>query len=119
MIIDDSRVQRALLKGLLLAEGYQVVEAVSGTLALDHLQHDHNFDLILLDILMPEINGMQTLYLIKNNPLTASIPVMMLTGVKGESEEKQALGLGASSYAKKSASMMAVINLVKEQLAGT
>ncbi|MBF0274164.1 MAG: hybrid sensor histidine kinase/response regulator [Nitrospinae bacterium] len=96
LIIDDSEINRALLNHLLMGEysillandGYQGVE-----MALKHLP-----DLILLDILMPNIDGYETIKIIKNNELISKIPVVFISGLDSVEDERIGLDLGATDY---------------------
>jgi len=82
MVVDDEQDMVDLIKTMLEAKGYGVQSANSGQEAFN-LLGEQRPDLIILDILMPTINGLEVLVRLRENPATASIPVILLT-VRGE-----------------------------------
>ncbi len=82
MVVDDEQDMVDLIKAMLEAKGYGVQSANSGQEAFN-LLGKHRPDLIILDILMPTIDGLEVLVRLRKNPATASIPVILLTS-KGE-----------------------------------
>ena len=95
LLIDDNS---KYLKDALPFYGYEVVCASDGVQALKVLAKNFDFDIILLDVMMPNMNGWETLKNIKQNSLTEHLPVIMLTAVNDE--QKMVLGLknGADDY---------------------
>ena len=77
LVVDDKRVQLKTLRRGLRTRGYQVVEAISGKEALDHLVKDSKIDIVLTDYAMPEMNGIELLQKIRENNRT--IPVIIMT----------------------------------------
>lgn len=97
LAVDDEESILKLLRVNLALDGYEVVTASNGELALELLD-EHRPDLVLLDIMMPDLNGFQVLELIR---LHSNIPVIILTA-RGEKETiRDALGLGADDYVAK------------------
>ena len=95
--IDDDKGLILMVKKRLEAEGYQVLAASESKTGLD-LIHSVHPSLILLDIVMPGVNGYETLSILKSDPSTKNIPVIMLT-IKGADDEiKKGLSLGADDY---------------------
>ena len=94
LIVDDSRLARAVLSRLLTEHGVAADTAESAEVALDYLKHSRP-DVVFLDHNMPGIDGFQALEAIKTNPATATIPVMMYTSQEGELYVGQARALGA------------------------
>ncbi|MEO8466125.1 MAG: response regulator [Gammaproteobacteria bacterium] len=94
LIVDDSRLARAVLSRLLTAHGVATDTAESAEIALDYLKNSRP-DVVFLDHNMPGIDGFQALEAIKKNPATATIPVMMYTSEEGEIYLGQARALGA------------------------
>jgi CheY-like chemotaxis protein len=84
LVIDDDDFQQRVVASILSSEGYRTVSATSARMALELLE-SHRPSLILLDVEMPEINGIELLRLLKSEPRTATTPVVMLTG-KGQKE---------------------------------
>ncbi len=86
MIVDDEESIRFIVRRMLRASGYEVVEASSGEEALEKLKTE-NVDLVLMDVMMPGMDGWEATRRIKGNEKTKRIPVAMLT-VRGEDEDK-------------------------------
>jgi CheY-like chemotaxis protein len=79
LVIDDEHAVREMIKSVLEMEGYKVLAARSGKEALDLVKNPNRPCLILLDMVMPELNGPECLTLLKENPTTAEIPVVMIS----------------------------------------
>jgi CheY-like chemotaxis protein len=94
LIVDDSRSARAFLSHILEKYQIEVDTAESAELALQYLG-THSPDVIFMDHLMPGMDGFQAVKAIKNNPRTATIPIMMYTSQEGELYLGQARALGA------------------------
>lgn len=94
LIVDDSKSARVVLKRILEAHELDVDTAESAESALDYLTV-HRPDVIFMDHLMPGMDGFQAVKAIKNNPDTATIPIMMYTSQRGEVYVGQARALGA------------------------
>jgi len=93
LIVDDSKSARVVLKRMLEAHELDVDTAESAESALDYL-NAHRPDVIFMDHLMPGMNGLEAVTAIRNNPETATIPIMMYTSQKGEVYVGQARALG-------------------------
>jgi CheY-like chemotaxis protein len=94
LIVDDSKSARVVLKRLLESHELDVDTAESAEAALDYLI-DHRPDVIFMDHMMPGMDGFEAVTAIKNNPDTATIPIMMYTSQEGELYVGQARALGA------------------------
>lgn len=97
LIADDDAFLRELLVHKLSAAGYMVFTAEDGASALSQvreLQHD----LVVLDGMMPVVDGFEVLRRMRSDPATAGVPVMMLTSLRGEEDIVGALKLGAADY---------------------
>jgi CheY-like chemotaxis protein len=94
LIVDDSRSARIVLSRMLQKYSIEVDTAESAQSAIDYLVH-HRPDVIFMDHLMPGMDGFQAVQAIKNNPRTATIPIMMYTSQEGELYVGQARALGA------------------------
>jgi len=97
LIVEDEKHIRNILDYSLRLDGFDVYTAENGTVALE-LAHKHKFKVILLDWMMPEMNGLEVLSELKHNKKTENIPVFMLTakGVIGDID--QAYDIGADGY---------------------
>ncbi|HUO83431.1 MAG TPA: response regulator [Gammaproteobacteria bacterium] len=94
LIVDDSKSARFFLSRMLKAHELEVDAAESAEEALEYLS-DHRPDVIFMDHLMPGMDGFQAVRVIKDNPQTATIPIMMYTSQRGELYVGQARALGA------------------------
>ncbi len=77
LIVDDTPANIGVLRGILAAEGYQLYAATSGELALK-IAHQSKPDLILLDVMMPGMDGIEICGHLKSNPETKNIPVIFM-----------------------------------------
>ena len=99
LIVDDEKQNRALLTEL-LQEEYRIILAKDGRQALDRAR-EHNPDLILLDVLMPEMDGYTVIRELKNDDKTRNIPVIFITALDSAGDEERGLELGAVDYISK------------------
>jgi diguanylate cyclase (GGDEF)-like protein len=100
LIVDDISDNRTILLRRFQRQGFEVVEADSGLKALE-LIDSQDFDLVLLDVMMPGIDGIETLKRIRSQRSASALPVIMVTA-KSESENiVESLGLGANDYVTK------------------
>jgi two-component system, OmpR family, KDP operon response regulator KdpE len=97
LVVDDEPQMRKLLAGNLRASGYAVLAAVDGIEAMRAIE-EHNLDLVLLDINIPEPNGLQVLGAVRR---TAEIPILILSGRGRERDKVAAFDLGADDYLTK------------------
>ena len=100
LVVEDSPSMRSFLTTIL--EGaddldLEIVEASSGFEALKTLPH-HKFNLILTDINMPDINGLELVSFLKNHPVYRGIPVMVISTEGSDSDRRRAAALGAEEY---------------------
>ena len=100
LIIDDSKTVRRTAASLLEKEGYLVSTATDGFEALSMIA-DQQPDLILLDIMMPRLDGYQTCALIKNHRVFRHIPVVMLSGKDGLFDRARGRIVGSDDYISK------------------
>ncbi len=97
LIADDDPFLRELLMHKLSAAGYVVFSARNGGEALD-LCRQHMPDLVVLDAMMPITDGFEVLRRLKADPVTAAVPIIMLTALRREEDVVGALKLGAADY---------------------
>ncbi len=101
LLVEDSETILNIYKTKLVTEKYDVVTARNGMEAIKAVS-DHQFDLILLDLMMPVVDGFKVLQVVKSNPKTAIIPIIVFSA-KGQHEEiEKAMKLGAEDYLVKS-----------------
>jgi len=100
LIVDDVSDNRTLLTRRFERRGFEVVEADSGFTAIELIDKEP-FDLVLLDVMMPGIDGMETLKRIRSRKSASALPVIMVTAKTGSSHIVDALELGANDYVTK------------------
>lgn len=102
LTVDDSRIIRKIIKGIIETLGYETAEADCGTAALELLGKDKGeIGLILLDWNMPGMNGLEVLQAIKAEDSLKDLPVMMVTTEAEKSNIVKAIQSGASNYLTK------------------
>ena len=99
LIVDDEQVVRSLIKRALEAD-YQIIEAGDGIKAIE-LARKVKPDVILMDIIMPKTDGYSACYEIKNDPTTEEIPIIIVTALGQELNNKLASRMGADAYLTK------------------
>jgi CheY-like chemotaxis protein len=115
LLVEDSKPIRRENESALSKAGYEVVCAEDGETALS-LVKDQHFDLILLDMILPRMSGPEVLKHLKNEPATAEIPVVVLSGLSEKNREKL-MEEGAEEYLEKNALMPGPgINLLPNKL---
>ncbi len=100
LLIDDSSVNNLLLQNILEDEGYQVQVAFSGREGLEKINRETPH-LVLLDLMMPRMDGHEVLRIIKSDPEANHIPVIILTAKNDSKDEALALEMGAVDYLTK------------------
>lgn len=101
MVVEDSPAMRGLIASILgQLEQVEVVEAENGYDALRRLPREA-VDLIIMDINMPDINGLELLSFVRKNANLAAVPVIIVTTEASEQDRKRAQALGANSYVTK------------------
>lgn len=120
LLVEDSRLLRLASERALMRAGFSVVSTDDGEQALREAQ-EHMPDLILLDMLLPKLGGPEILRALKSDPVTARIPVVVLSSLSQKNEAKLKTD-GATAYFQKSKLHLdrgseALIQVVKEALA--
>ncbi len=98
LVVDDESRMRKLVKDFLEREGFQVVEAGDGIEALDLFYKDKEIDLIVLDVMMPKMDGWEVCEEIRQH---SKIPIIMLTAKSDEKDELKGFDLGVDEYISK------------------
>src|SRR5205085_2344133 len=99
LIVDDEPGMVGYMKTLLELDHYQVLTAPSGDSAIQHVEQGNTPDLVLLDLVMPGIDGLETLHQLRR--LRPALKVVMLTCVRDTSQVVKAIQLGALNYLTK------------------
>src|SRR5688500_1775085 len=116
LVVDDEPVNLKVLKNHLESEGYHVTLAHDGHEALNLLEHDNQFHLVLLDVMMPRISGYEVCQKIRERFISTDLPVIMVTAKNQVSDLVEGLGIGANDYIVKPFSKDELIARVKTQL---
>ena len=101
LVVDDNRMNRLKMARALKTGGYEVSEASGGQEAVEMLR-SQVFDLVLLDLLMPELDGFHVLEQMKSDQLLSNIPVIVVSAVDEREDVEKCLALGAVDYIAKS-----------------
>ena len=111
LVVDDDELVLIALSELLKPKGYEVVTALNGPTALNLLSRDR-VDLIILDIIMPEMSGLEVCRKIRAMENYQDVPIMMLTAKSADEDKQQGMEAGANLFLPKPISPQRLIQLV-------
>ncbi len=117
LVVEDSLAQRQMISDLLKNSGLKVTVAGDGVEALERIQQ-LNPDLVVLDIVMPRMNGYEVCRRLKNDPKTQNVPVVMCSSKGEEFDRYWGLKQGADAYIAKPFQPTELIGTVKQLLRG-
>jgi len=102
LIVEDSATTRAMIRAVIedMEEDFTALEASTGFEALKLLPQG-SFDLIITDINMPDVNGLELIHFVKTNPNYQHIPMVIVTTERSSEDKDRGLALGASAYITK------------------
>jgi len=115
LIVDDSRTAIAVLKKTLEPTGYSVISAPSGEEGID-MAKLHMPDLILMDVIMPGLNGFQATRILRKEESTKNIPIVIISGNEQATEKFWGLRVGANGFLAKPVKRSELFNLLREHL---
>jgi len=116
LFIEDEPALQKTFGDILKQEGYEMISALDGEEGLRKVK-EKKPDLILLDLILPKVNGFDILKQLKADPETEDIPIIVLTNLEGTGDIEKALELGATTYlVKASYSLEEVVEKVKKVL---
>ena len=116
LIVDDLEVNRVLLCRMFGMHGYETVEAAGGVPCLELLERE-TFDLVLLDVMMPDLDGREVLRRIRERHTASELPVIMVTALTETHEVVAALRLGANDYLTKPVDFAVALARTEAQIA--
>ena len=119
LVVDDESRMRKLVKDFLVREGYTVLEAGDGMEAMDIFYEDKDIALIILDVMMPKMDGWQVCREVRES---SKVPIIMLTARSEERDELQGFDLGVDEYISKPFSpkiLVARVNAILRRTRGT
>jgi two-component system chemotaxis response regulator CheY len=116
LIVEDSATTRALIRAVIEdMEDFNIVEAGSGFEALKLLP-TQEFNLVITDVNMPDINGLELIHFIKSNPRYSHIPLIIVSTERSEEDKKRGIALGAMSYITKPFKAQELQEVVKQAI---
>lgn len=117
LLCEDSAFFAQAISTLLRSQGYEVAHVADGQKGIDMLGEQKDFDLILCDIMMPNVDGYGVANYVENDSDLREIPFIFLTGVADQSSMDRATGLGVTDYfVKANVGMDKIIDLVKKHI---
>lgn len=115
LVIDDNEINREVAKELLEREGAAVMEADDGAISISLLEeYPDKFDLVLMDVQMPEMDGIEATRQIRKTPLLENIPIVALTAGAFKSNREEALAAGMTGFVSKPFNMEKLIKVILE-----
>jgi DNA-binding response OmpR family regulator len=115
MVVDDDPDTVSILARHLQREGFDAIQAISGVECL-RLVQAQRVDVILLDLMMPEMDGFQVCRMLKENPKTAEIPIIMITARDDLDARAEGMRLGVSDFLAKPVFRRQLANRIRAQL---
>ena len=115
LVIDDSNTNLVLLESLLERNGFSVISALSAKEGIEALKESQP-DLIYLDLVMPEIDGMEFIQLVKENAEWKDIPIVILSAVTDGDIIRKSRDLGATDYITKPLNIHRIVSLTRDIL---
>ncbi|WP_373529995.1 response regulator [Nostoc sp.] len=115
LVIEDEPESRDIFLDSLEAEGFEAIAAENGLVGIQQAQ-EHLPDLVLCDIMMPELDGYGVLNTLRQNPLTATIPFIFLSAKSSKTEVRQGMKLGADDYLTKPSTVEELLEAIATRL---
>ena len=113
LVVEDNEKNMKLFRDVLQASGYETLEATTGEQAVE-LTLEHTPDLVLMDIQLPDIDGIEALGRLRANERTMSIPVVVLTALAMDGDRERFLAAGFDDYISKPVDIVSFIATVKQ-----
>ena len=117
LVVEDNEKNMKLFRDVLQARGYDIVEATTGGQAVE-LAIEHGPELVLMDIQLPDIDGIEALGRLRANERTASIPVLALTAQAMEGDRERFLASGFDGYVSKPVNIVELVRTVQQHCDG-
>ena len=115
LVVDDDELVRLALEELLMPEGYEIHTASSGREALDKIK-ENIYDLLMLDIIMPEMDGIELCRKIREKDDYSEVPIVFLTAKSREEDRSVGLEAGANLFLSKPISPEKLLTLISEAI---
>ena len=117
LVVEDNQRNMKLFRDVLQATGYRILEATTGARAVE-LAAEHGPDLVLMDIQLPDIDGVETLGRLRTDERTAAIPVLALTAQAMDGDRDRFLAAGFDGYVSKPVNIAGLVAIVKQHCHG-
>ena len=117
LVVEDNEKNMKLFRDVLVATGYRTLEATTGVEAVD-MASEHTPDLVLMDIQLPDLDGVQALHRLRADERTAAIPVLALTAQAMRGDRERFLAEGFDGYVSKPVNVRELIGIVRQHCAG-
>jgi CheY-like chemotaxis protein len=117
LVVEDNEKNMKLFRDVLQARGYEIMEATTGGQAIE-LAIEHGPALVLMDIQLPDIDGVEALGRLRANARTASIPVLALTAQAMEGDRERFLAAGFDGYVSKPVNIVELVGTVQQHCDG-
>ena len=115
LIVEDNELNMKLFHDLLDAHGYNILQTKDGMEALD-IAREHHPDLILMDIQLPRLSGIEVTRTLRSEPITADTPIIAITSFALSGDEQRAKEAGATAYMAKPYSPRDLLALIRSLL---
>jgi two-component system cell cycle response regulator DivK len=117
LVVEDNEKNMKLFRDVLQATGYRTLEATSGIRAVE-LATEHGPDLVLMDIQLPDVDGVETLRRLRVDDRTASIPIVALTAQAMHGDRERFLNAGFDGYLSKPVDVVELVRAVRRHCDG-
>ena len=117
LVVEDNEKNMKLFRDVLGAKGYRTLEATTGIEAVD-MASEHTPDLVLMDIQMPDLDGVEALHRLRGLAHTATIPVIALTAQAMRGDDERFLAEGFDGYISKPVNVREFVGIVREHCEG-
>jgi two-component system, cell cycle response regulator DivK len=117
LVVEDNEKNMKLFRDVLVATGYRTLEATTGSEAID-LASEYSPDLVLMDIQLPDLDGVQALHRLREDERTATIPVLALTAQAMSGDRERFLAEGFDGYVSKPVNVRELIGIVRQHCEG-
>lgn len=117
LLVEDEPANMAIMAEYLILDGYDVTEAQNGAIAWDILQADAEFDVLVTDRMMPEMDGLQLSEMVKNDRRLSRLPVIMQTGASGQRDIAEGMKAGVFYYLPKPYAQETLVTIMRAAIA--
>jgi two-component system, OmpR family, alkaline phosphatase synthesis response regulator PhoP len=113
LLVDDEEMTRDLLRLMLKGTGFTIYEAEDGFIALQQVE-DHKPDIMILDVMMPGLDGLEVCRTLRSKPQTVDLPVIMLSAKTTPTAVQDGLDAGANKYLTKPVGFKELLNNIQD-----